>query len=147
MTLSLCYSYYSPYQDKLSLILWSRLMYDVILISYHDIISLSANSWFLSYLLSYVLYSYDIRVQYQYVQTVHIRYILYKMGLTAYLSTYLSISLSCSFLSPGSHLSLPAYTYLNHFNLCLQPPEPVYVSLPLDTSSLCVPSLSELYSQ
>ena len=47
--------------------------------------------------------------------------ILYKMGLTA----YLSISLSCSFLSPGSHLSLPTYTWTtwtfvsNHQNLSM----------------------------
>ena len=53
MTLSLRYSYYSPYQDKLSLIFWSRLMMSFLCISYHDIICLSANGWFTSYLLSY----------------------------------------------------------------------------------------------
>ena len=105
-----------------------------------------ADSSLISYHMYYTVMILEFSIN-MYKQYILDTYYVYKMGLTAYLSTYLSISLSCSFLSPGSHLSLPVYTYLNHLNLCLQPPEPVYVSLPLDTSSLCVPSLSELYSQ
>ena len=83
---------------------------------------------------SLISYSYDIKVQYQYVQTVLDTIYICKMGLTA----YLIIELSCSFLSPGSLLSLPAYTWTtwtivsNHQNL--------------STSSLRVPALLGLYS-
>ena len=65
------------------------------------------------------------------------------MGLTAYISLYLSILFFLlTWFTPK-----PPCLYLNHFNLCLQPQEPVYVSLPLDTSFLCVPVLSELHFQ
>ena len=51
------------------------------------------------------------------------------MGLTAYISLYLSILFFLlTWFTPK-----PPCLYLNHFNLCLQPQEPVYVSLPLDT--------------
>ena len=64
------------------------------------------------------------------------------MGLTAYLSIELCIlffPLTGSFLS-----SLLILEPLQYFITIYQ--EPVYVSLPLDNSSLCVPALSGLYS-
>ena len=67
MTLSLRYSYYSPYQDKLSLIFWSRFMMSFlsfIMTSYpYQPIADSP-------LISYHTIQLCIRVQYQYVQTV-----------------------------------------------------------------------------
>ena len=135
MTLSLRYSYYSPYQDKLSLIWWSRLMTsflslimtsyayqpiaDTPLISYHTI-----QLWYQS--------SVSIRTN---STRYYIRWALQPISLSNYLV------LSSYWFTP----KLLAYTWTTS-TLCHQHPEPVYVSLPLDNSSLCVPALSGLYS-